>query len=361
MKPRVEIYRLKWYDLNGLRKLMDRIFFSRSGLFSRGDRVLVKPNLLAPTKTERAVVTHPVFLRAVVEKLLELGTKPYIGDSPALSSADKVARVSGIKRVAQELGVALIELDSPVEVKSEGFFKRLEISKRLLEFDKIVNLPKFKTHTQMVLTLAVKNMFGTIPGRLKAEWHVRASEPLNFARMLISVYETSRPVLNIMDGIVAMEGEGPQNGRPYPMGLVLVSEDGLALDLAASKMVGAEKVFYLGEVTRREGLWREAEVSGDFAELPRFSDFTLPSTTPLSPSLARRFLRRSLPKPKILPEKCTACGFCKEACPTGSILEVGKSPRFNYSTCISCFVCQEVCPFDAIELSRGLLHRLFRF
>ncbi len=360
MKARVEIYRVRWYEEQAIRGVVDRIFSGKNDLISRGDRVLVKPNMLAPTKPEKAVVTHPIFLKAVLEKLIEMGARPVVGDSPALSSAEKVARASGIKKVTEQLGVPLVSLDGPVEVKTTGFFKRMEVSRRVFDFDKIVNLPKFKTHTQMVLTLSVKNMFGIIPGRLKAEWHVRASEPLNFARMLYSVYLSFPPVINIMDGIIAMEGEGPQNGRPYPMGLVLASTDGLSLDRVCSGMVGAEEVYYLMEVARREGLLADVEIGGDFKTAPEFKDFNLPSTTPVSPSLARRFLRRSLPRPKILPEKCTACGLCEEACPTGSILEVGKHPRFNYSTCISCFVCQEVCPFNAIELVQGMFHRLFR-
>ncbi len=356
----VEIYRVRWYEEARLGEVVESIFSSRKGLFSRGDRVLLKPNMLAPTRPEKAVTTHPLLVKAVAEKLLDLGAKPAVGDSPALSSAEKVGRVSGIRAVAEELGLELVELDSPVEVKGQSFFKRLEVSRKLLEFDRVVNLPKFKTHTQMVLTLAVKNMFGTVPGKLKAEWHVRASEYMDFARMLYSVYSVKPPVLNIMDGVVAMEGNGPQNGRPYPLGLVMASEDGLALDYVASKIVKAEDLVYLIKMAKEEGLLPEISVGGDLQDPPEAEGFALPSTVPLSPSLARRFLRRSLPRPKIIPEKCTACGICQEACPTGSILEVGKSPRINYETCISCFVCQEVCPFDSIEFTQGILRRIFR-
>ncbi len=357
----VEIYRTRWYSPEGIREIIDRVFASRINLIARGDRVLIKPNMLAPTRPEKAVTTHPVLVRAVVEKVMELGGKPVIGDSPALSNAEKVGKVSGIKQVADELGVPLIDLDSPVEVKTDSFFKRIEISKRVMEFDRIINLPKFKTHTQMILTLAVKNMFGSIPGRLKAEWHVRASKYMDFARMLYSVFSFRPPDLNIMDGVIAMEGEGPQNGRPYSMGFIIVSEDGLALDYVASKMVKAEKLVYLIKVAEEAGILSEkTNIGGDLNSVPELENFTLPSTTPLSPSLARRILRGSLPRPRIIPDKCTACGICQEACPTGSILEVGEKPKINYDTCISCFVCQEVCPFDSIKLVQGFLRRLFK-
>jgi len=357
---KVEIYRVRWYDEKRLREVVERIFSPRKGFISRGDRVLIKPNMLAPSRPEKAVTTHPALVKVVAEKLLDLDARPAIADSPALSSAEKVGKLSGLRDVAEELGIPLLELDSPVEVKTRSFFRKVEVSRKIFEFDHIINLPKFKTHTQMVLTLAVKNMFGTVPGRLKAEWHVRASKYLDFARMLYSVFSVRPPLLNIMDGILAMEGNGPQNGNPYPLGFILASEDGLALDYVASRMVKAEKKVYLMEVARREGLLPEIVLGGEYRRVPEVDDFSLPSTTPLSPSLARRLLRRSLPKPKILPEKCTACGICQEACPTGSILKVGKEPKINYDTCISCFVCQEVCPFDSIQFTQGILRRLFQ-
>lgn len=357
----VEIYGLRWYQKESLKKIADRIFDSRPGFISRGDRVLIKPNMLAPTKPEKAVTTHPVVVWVVVEKVIELGGKPVIGDSPALSDAEKVGKVSGIKQVADELGVPLVDLGSPVEVKTNSFFRKLEVSRKIMEFDKVINLPKFKTHTQMILTLSVKNMFGSIPGKLKAEWHVRASKYMDFARMLYSVYSYRPPDLNIMDAVIAMDGEGPQNGKPFPFGFVMASENGLALDYVGAKMVKSERMVYLIKVAEEEKILPEKiNIRGDFKAIPEVEGFTLPSTTPLSPSFARRILRGSLPKPKIIPDKCTACGICQEACPTDSILEVGKRPRINYETCISCFVCQEVCPFDSIKLVQGFLRRIFK-
>lgn len=357
----IEIYSLKWYQKEKLKEIIDKIFDSRPVLIKRGDRVLIKPNMLAPKKPEKAVTTHPVVVWTVVEKVIELGGKPVIGDSPALSDAKKVGKVSGIQEVADELGVPLVNLDSPVEVKTNGFFKKIEVSRKIMEFDRVINLPKFKTHTQMILTLSVKNMFGSIPGKLKAEWHVRASKYMDFARMLYSVYSYRPPDLNIMDAVIAMDGEGPQNGKPFPFGFIMASENGLALDYVGAKMVKSEEVVYLIKVAEEEKILpQKIKISGDFKVIPEVEGFALPSTTPLSPSFARRVLRGSLPKPKIIPDKCTACGICQEACPTNSILEVGKNPRINYDTCISCFVCQEVCPFDSIKLVQGFLRRIFK-
>ena len=355
---RVEIYRLRWYDPEKLREIVEKIFEKRVGLISKGDRVLLKPNMLAPSRPEKAVTTHPEIVKAVAERIIDLGGKPSIGDSPSLSRAEKVAAVSGIKKVAQELGIPIVELDEPVEFLTDGYFKRIEVSKKILEFDRIINLAKFKTHTQMIMTLAVKNMFGIVPGKRKGEWHLRAPKYMDFARMLFTVYNFRRPDLNIIDGIVAMEGEGPQNGRPFPLGYILASDDGLSLDYVASKMVKADGYVYLIKVAKEDGMLDEnIEISGDLQQIPEVSGFELPSTTPISPEFARRILRGALPKPVIIGEKCTECGLCQEACPTNSILKTGKNPKINYSTCISCFVCQEVCPFDSIEIRRGIASR----
>ena len=356
----VEIYKVTDYQEELIERAIKRIFDKRPHLISRGDRVLIKPNLLAPTPSEKAVVTHPLVVKAVVKEVLERGGKPVVGDSPALNSASKVAKACGLTDVLKELSVPLIEFDDRVEVKSDGFIKRLEVTPAILEFDKVINLPKFKTHGQMILTLAVKNMFGVIPGKLKGEWHVKAAQYENFARMLVSVYLVRQPDLNVIDAVVGMEGNGPQNGRPVEIGYLMASEDGFALDEVGARMVGVEKVFYVLNAAEELGLRKEnIKIEGDEKKIPFLEGFTLPASTPVAPEVLRRIIRSGFPKPSVIKKKCEACGLCVEACPTGA-MNMAEKARVDYSKCISCFVCQEVCPFDAIKIKTGLLGTIFR-
>ncbi len=356
----VEFYRVESYQEERIRRAIRRILESNRDLFSRRDRVLVKPNLLSPTAPERAVVTHPVVVKVLVEELLELGVEVKVGDSPALNSARKVAKACGLLPWLKELSVELVEFETPVEVKSPGVVKRLELSREALEFDRVINVAKMKTHSQMVLTLAIKNMFGTVPGKIKGEWHVKASRYIDFARMLVSVYLASPPVLNIVDAIVAMEGNGPQNGRPRPVGYIIASRDGFALDRAVAEMVGAAPYLYVLKAADELGIESKFEVGGEIGKLPSVRPFLLPDSTPVAPEPIRRLVRTGLPRPAVIGRKCEGGGVCVEACPTGAMYMRAGRAEVNYDKCISCFVCQEVCPFDAIKIKTGWLGTIFR-
>src|SRR3990172_5856481 len=215
MKSSVSIVKVHSYNEEevwiGLRKSIDLIGGIKN-FVKNGDRVLLKPNLLYGKPPEKAVTTHPSIVRGMVEIVREAGGVPSIGDSPGMESLGKAAEKSGIKRVADETGCPLVEFNHPVLPKkgTDQFFKQLEIDRSVLEADVIINLPKWKTHGQMLLTLGVKNLFGCIPGPRKALWHLKAGQDQKlFARMLIDVYLTVRPALTILDGIVGMDGNGP--------------------------------------------------------------------------------------------------------------------------------------------------------
>ena len=220
----VSIVRCETYDeeevLRGLRRSID-LLGGIETFVKRGDRVLLKPNLLYGKPPEKAVTTHPSVVRGMIEIVREAGGVPSIGDSPGMESLRKAAEKAGIKRVADETGCSLVEFDRPIVPpdRKGKWFKQLEIDRSVLEADVIINLPKWKTHGQMLLTLGVKNLFGCIPGPRKALWHLKAGQDQErFARMLIDVYLTVRPALTLLDGIVGMDGNGPGSGRPVPLG-----------------------------------------------------------------------------------------------------------------------------------------------
>jgi len=221
MKSSVSIVKCLNYDeeivLNELRRSIDLIGGIQT-FVAKGNRVLLKPNLLYGRSPEKAVTTHPAIVKGMIQIVREAGGVPFIGDSPSVGSTIKAAEKAGIKTVAEEMKCPLVEFDKPVfPTKGRGkIFKQLEIDQTVLEADVIINLPKWKTHTQMLLTLGVKNLFGCIPGPRKAVWHLKAGEDRKtFAQILVDVYQVIRPSLTVLDGVVGMEGNGPNSGRRF--------------------------------------------------------------------------------------------------------------------------------------------------
>jgi len=334
-----------------------------------GARVLIKANMLAAKPPEKAVTTHPEVVRAVVRLVREAGGNPVIGDSQALGSFSKVAEVSGLAQVAAEEGVKLVELSDVLKVQGTGTFKQFEIAREVMAADALINLPKAKTHGQMLLTLAVKNLFGCIPGRRKAQWHFKAGVDRDaFATMLIELHGLVRPALNVVDAITAMEGNGPGNGTPRDLGLLAVGEDAHSLDMLLSEVLGVpgDRMPTIRAAQKR-GLApkhvSEIDLVGDFAgyQQARVKDFKLPSTSSLEwtiPEPLRKLLKESLTtKPRIDKQKCQLCLMCHTACPVHAINEGKDGLSFDYRQCIRCFCCQEVCPVGAIDVVEGWLLR----
>jgi len=321
-----------------------------SHLFKPGDRILVKPNLLSPKAPSTAVTTHPDVIKVILEFLLDMGVKPLVGDSPAVGSIQKVARVSGVKDVCEKLGVPIVELDDPVEF--DGIvYRKIRLSRKVVEVDGVVNVPKLKTHSQMILTLAVKNTFGCIPGKEKSAWHLRAGANENFADLLIDVHLLVKPVLNILDGVIGMEGNGPSNGQVKLFGLIAVSEDGFAMDHAVVRSLGiSEGLIYTVKRSLERGLVPPYILYGEWR-----GKISLPSTVPVVPlprSIAR-LLRRVIRVPRIDRRKCVGCRICEVRCPVSAIdIDTGK---VDYERCIRCYVCHEVCPENAINLVRRVV------
>lgn len=309
--------------------------------------MLVKPNLISARRPEEAVTTHPLILKGVLEFLIDLGTKPFVGDSPAFSSFKRVVRVTGVEGVCTELKVPCVPLDDPVEVNGE-IFQKIKISRKVLEADKVVNLPKLKTHSQMVMTLGVKNTFGCVVGLEKSSWHMRAKNYGDFANLLIDIHRIVSPILTILDGVEGMEGNGPTNGKKRFFGVVGVSRNAFALDEAVCRALGVDHFVYTVKHSRKRKLVPDYETVGHFQ-----ASIELPSTVSTLDRLSRTFSRFFVKYPRIDTGKCVKCRLCEERCPASAI-DIS-SQRIDYQKCIRCYVCHEVCPHDAIKLVRNFL------
>ncbi|MDI6763245.1 MAG: DUF362 domain-containing protein [Thermodesulfobacteriota bacterium] len=361
----VSIVKCRRYDdeevLEKLRLSIDLI--GGIGSFvKKGDRVLLKPNLLYGKAPEKAVTTHPSIIRGVIQIVRENGGIPFLGDSPGIGNSVGVAEKAGIKRVADAMDCPVIEFNRPVlpPERKGRFFKNIEIDQAIFEADVIINLPKWKTHAQMLLTLGVKNLFGCVPGQRKALWHLKAGEDHKiFAQMLVDIYLMIQPSLTILDGIVGMEGNGPGSGDPVPLGLILASGNPLILDQIVCDLVGISRNSLMtNRVAFEQGLGRNGiEVVGERVEDVKIRHFKLPNLTRVDwnlPGFVKKAFKNALnSKPVIDQEICKLCNQCVEICPPEALKGNEKGLVFDYGKCIRCFCCQEICPEGAITIQQG--------
>ncbi len=348
----------------------------------RGDNVFIKINHLPPSSPpEKGIVTHPIFVKAVVEILKTIGAHITVGDdigSEPVGHRDPEGidgfQVSGIRQVCQESKVKLVNLREAgfVETSCQGFLlDKVYVSKVALDADVIVNLPKLKTHSLTVYTGGIKNMFGTIPKGKRLQYHYNYRRN-DFHRMLVDVFSAVRPHLTIMDSIIAMEGDGPSLGSLRKLGIILASRDTVALDAVATKIIGLDPLSFL--TTRyayERGLGainlQDIEVVGEDIENVAVTDFKFPVTQPgvirsKAPAFFSAFVKtQSVIKPKIIKRLCIGCMECKKTCPANAILIIDTKASVNKGKCISCYCCHEACRYNAIVLRRPLLKRLMSF
>ncbi|HKJ89380.1 MAG TPA: DUF362 domain-containing protein, partial [Gammaproteobacteria bacterium] len=320
---------------------------------------------------EAAVTTHPAVVEAAIILVKEAGGVPVVGDSPGIGSAVKIAERCGVMEACRRTGAGFMELTDLVVVENPGghTFKRLEVAREALEVDGIINLPKLKTHAQMMLTLGVKNLFGCVPGKRKPQWHLSAGvDNLHFAGMLLDLHDMLSPRLTIMDGITGMEGNGPGSGDPVDLGLIFASPDAVAMDAVITRALGADNRDV--PILRCSGIRGEARCDPDNAgvlgltrdEL-RVRGFDFPPQVHLNfasrlPYFLDRRLRKALTsRPHVEDRACTLCNVCVEVCPARVMTNEGRI-KIDFDACIRCYCCQEMCPRGAISSKEGWLKRL---
>ena len=343
---------------------------------SGGNRVLIKPNLLSGKPPEKAVTTHPMVLAEVIDLVREAGGIPVVGDSPAtegkgsLEKFKKVCEITGILDVVEKKEVELAHFSSSrIEIENpEGkIFKKFTVTEEIKKCDVLINLCKLKTHGLTLLTGAVKNNFGCVPGLLKGQLHMRAPHRPEFSQMLVDLYQVVKPSINIMDAVVGMDGNGPGNGNPRKVGAVIASIDAVALDSVACQIIGKSPyALDTCKIGESQGIGvanpDEIEVLGDDVGKFLVSDYEVlvddVTNKPLMRSIIALMRERTTAKPVVDKKKCTGCKTCHAACVPGAITMTDGYPVMDYDKCIKCYCCHEVCPEGAINLKKGLLYRL---
>jgi uncharacterized protein (DUF362 family)/Pyruvate/2-oxoacid:ferredoxin oxidoreductase delta subunit len=333
------------------------------GPMARG-QVLIKPNLLLAAKPEQAVTTHPRVVRAVVQFVRDHGGRPVIADSPAVGSMSRIGRIGGYREALKDLDVPFQAFDTETIVDIGPPFREVPLARQALEADAVINLAKLKTHSQMTLTLGVKNTFGCVVGLKKPEWHMRAGlDKTLFARLIVQIHQAIAPAFTVIDGILGMDGDGPgKAGRPVPLGLLIGSRSAFAADHAACDLIGMppEGLPTLAAAETLGIPHAPARITGDG---PDRIAFRLPEAGParfgpewLQPLLRRHLLRR----PVADADKCRLCGECWQYCPADAIQCRDDRLRFDYNRCIRCYCCIEVCPHGALISADPLPARFLR-
>jgi len=339
-----------------------------------GEKILLKPNLVTADPPEKCVTTHPAVFRAVAEVFLDAGVRVNYGDSPAIGNVKAAVRKAGLAEAAEQLGLELADFKSGETVYFEAGRqnRRFVIARGVREADGLISLPKLKTHGLERLTGSIKNQFGCVPGVLKGEFHARLPDASDFAKMLVDLNRCVGPRLYIMDGIQAMEGNGPRSGTPRQMNLLLFSRDPVALDATVCRLIDLKPefvptVFYGHQFGAGTHIAAEIELLGDPVERFRIPDFKV-EKTPVAPFKKTRWFRilhrHLVAKPFIQSDRCIRCGMCVKMCPVEPKAlrwpdgEHSVAPVYQYEHCIRCYCCQEICPESAVWLKVPWLRRL---
>lgn len=376
----ITIERCPNYSDENLRRVLELCLEPLGGIkafVKPGQKVLLKPNLLRKASPEEAITTHPAVVKSVAELAISAGGKVIIGDSPGAAGTHtrntliKLYQGCGLDRVAEETGAELA-LDTSQVIASlpKGkIIKRIELVKYALDVDVIINLPKFKTHCFTLLTGAVKNLFGLVPGLIKPAYHAKFPNVDDFSTMLVDLMEFAAPALTIVDGVRGMEGDGPNSGTARDIGLIIAGKNPVAVDVILSRIMGIDPLLIS---TNRQAIERglinedlmaikaggmklSEAIQKDF-KIPAGKSHAFPHwAIPLMP-VAKYLLST---RPRINKKRCVGCGDCVRVCPVEMITLKRSKTRIKTSGCIRCYCCHETCSHHAIDLIRPLFQRIF--
>lgn len=366
----VSLVRAKNYDNidSDIKKAVD-LLGGIEAFVKKDAKVFIKLNCVAPSTKETGIITRPDVLEAVI-KLVKTQTDDItIGDNPAVKDVSIILKKNGCLELIEKYNLKLINGKDQIVIENPNphIYSKFEMSKDFTTCDVLINLPKVKTHTLTYMTCAEKNFFGLIFGLQKAGWHVKASNPLEFGQALNDLYGAflntmnGKTILNIADGIIGLDGEGPSTGGfPHNANVILASTDAVSLDMVACRLVKLdEKRLFVTNIASERGYGDTKNITIVGNKLEDFDDvkFQGPKNTVSSFGLRlvrhRIFRNLLLEHPKVNHNKCIKCGECARICPPHTMqIKKGEYPHLKTNKCIRCWCCAEVCPQNAIEKSK---------
>ena len=376
VKSKVVLLPCREYDEEKIHMLLKQGLDFLGGvetLIPKDAKILLKPNLLKKAEVEKAVITHPVVVGAFARILRESGYENIVlADSCGHGTTQAVIRGTGMDTYLEKYHIPAVDYSEGVKTAyPQGVqAKEFILPKELLEQDCVISLSKMKTHALERITGAVKNSYGFVYGFHKAKGHTQYPSADSFARMLIDLNKCVAPKLYVMDGIVAMEGNGPGSGDPVSMNVLLMSTDPVALDSVFSRLVYLKPEMvptnYHGEKMGL-GTWKEEEITlltpdGEISMAEAVKKYGNPDFNVDRTEVRKNIWTRMAgalnifqKKPYIEADKCVRCGICVQSCPVpGKAVDFRKGkdkpPVYDYKKCIRCFCCQEMCPKKAIKV-----------
>lgn len=376
LRNRVYVDKCEEYDPQKIESILEKRFreLHIDEKIKEGMTVVVKPNLIMKATPDAAATTHPEVLAAVGRIVKRLGARVLIAESSGGLYTEQTIKMitkgCGIADVAERDGFE-INLDTSytaVELPHGKICRTLNVINPYVKADFIIDIAKLKTHCMTQFSGATKNLFGTVPGLMKPELHFRYPEINDFSSMLIDLAEYIKPDLCIIDGIDAMEGDGPTGGQKRHMGVLFTGLSSYNVDVAASTAIGINpmSVRMLFEANSR-GLCvktaEELEIVGEPIKSIK-ADFKMPKTKNVDfakflPKFMQPLVKKiTTPKPKIQTKNCVGCGKCAESCPQHTIKIIDHKAHINYDNCIKCFCCHEMCPKHVIDVKRFSLFNL---
>lgn len=311
--------------------------------------ILVKPNILSDAKPEMSVTTHPAVIRALLKILKEKGAKKIlVGDSPGLHTPAFKAKNSQIYQVCKEENVEWVDFHKSSFKKTVPFVNRkIALTSVLDEVDFCISVAKFKTHELMFTTGAIKNMFGIVPGLNKSKQHVLNPTRKGFAKFICGLFSISKTEYSIMDAIVGMEGAGPANGNPRNVGLLMASDDALALDISQAIIMGYNPLdIPILKFAVRKKLTKTRKINEITYSNLDANDLIIKDFKRI---INNKFLSKR-PTPIFIDDLCIKCKKCIDICPANVLSLIEDKIVIDEKNCIQCYCCNEVCPVNAIKI-----------
>lgn len=260
-----------------------------------GRSVLLKPNIVE-FDPAAVINTDPRLVAATAAAMRSAGAREVVVGEGSGHRRDShfIAGESGLLDLLRDIDVPFVDLNTaavaPVRLRSRfTSLGELWLPTLVTGADLVVSMPKLKTHHWGGVTLSLKNMFGTVPGRIYG-WPKNVLHWAGLQESILDVAAAVRPSLAIVDGIVGMEGDGPIKGSAVDVGVIIAGTDPVAVDGTAARImeIDPERVGYLGEAGRFLGQLRpelveqlaedpEAEAVS-FALLPQFAGLRIGSS-----------------------------------------------------------------------------------
>lgn len=366
---KIFIEKIESYDSEKIRSFLLSLPFWQK--LQGKNRILIKPNLLGAFPPEKAVTTHPVVLEALISILQEKNKEIWLGDSQGgTTPTRRVWQVTGMQQLADKYKIKLLNFSEGGVQKAESEKMSFNTSKYFWEADAVINLCKYKTHSLMSYTGAIKNLYGLIPGLKKSDYHKENPDHFSFGKVISNLYESvhEQITFNIMDGIIGMEGEGPSAGIPRNFGVLFASESAAALDYVASSMMGfkPEKLEYIMPAMQAEGLQAS---NIELAE--EWQNFTFPNVKiqgvktmvkilAYSPRFLKNIFRKYFQAYPDFRDGCRLCRVCVDSCPVQAMKldKNDRQPAIDHNKCIKCMCCHELCPYGVVYIKKSFLAKL---